>query len=428
MIMYSLKSSLHRLLRWSERYTKTDMVYLARGGFWSIAGQIVTTLTILGFAILVAHYLPKEVYGQYKYIIAVVAILSSFSLTGIGTAVFQSAARGFDGALFEGFWLNVRWSALIFLGAFALAIYYFFQGNPTLAFGVLIGGSLSPFLASANLASTFLSAKKDFARSSIYYDIIENLFAVGALAVTILLTHNPLIIAIVYFVGNTLVTYWLYRRVIRIYKPDPAKTDPEMLTYGKHLSLMGILNGIAGNIDQILLFHFVGPAQLAIYNFATAIPDQTKGPLKTLNTMLQANFANRPTDEIHGGMRNKMFVLFVTSLAFVVLYIVFAPFIYHLLFPNYMEAVPYSQIYVLSLLAITVNPATSYLLAKKKIQEQYINTFITVTFQIVLLAGGVIFFGLLGLIGARALIRISGAFLTYILYKRAVRREPARAI
>lgn len=404
------------------------MVYLARGGFWSIAGQTVTSLLVFGFAILVAHYLPKDVYGQYKYIIAVVAILSSFSLTGIGTAVFQSVARGFDGALFEGFWLNIRWSALIFLGAFALAIYYFFQGNSTLAFGVLIGGSLSPFLASANLASTFLSAKKDFARSSIYYDIIENLLAVGALAVTILLTHNPLIIAAVYFVGNTLATFWLYRRVVRIYKPDPTKTDPGMLTYGKHLSLMGILNGIAGNIDQVLLFHFVGPVELAIYNFATAIPDQTKGPLKTLNTMLQANFANRPTDEIHSGMRNKMLMLFVTSFAFVVLYIVFAPFIYHTLFPNYMDAVFYSQIYAFSIFSVVVNPATSYLLAKKKIQEQYINTFITVSFQIILLAGGVILFGLLGLIYARVIIRVAGAFLTYILYRRAVRKELAQGL
>ena len=414
--MYSLKSRLHRLLRSSEKYTKTDMVYLTRGGFWSIVGQAVTSLIVFGFAVLVARLLPKEVYGQYKYIIAVVAILSSFSLTGIGTAVFQSVARGFDGALFEGFWLNIRWSVLIFLGALALAIYYFLQGNLTLAFGVLIGGSFSPFLSSANLSGLFLSAKKDFARFSIYFDILENIIAIGALAITILLTHNPLILVAVYFIGNTLATYWLYRRVIRIYKPDPAKTDPEMLTYGKHLSLMSILGGISGNIDQILLFHFVGPTQLALYNFAIAIPDQTKGPLKTINTMMQAKFVNRSSEEIHAGMKNKMFWLFVSSAIFIAIYIFLAPYFYKFFFPNYLDAVFYSQIYVVSILAISFNPAGSYLLAKKKVREQYVSNIVLSLTQIALMVAGVVLWGLLGLVVARVIFRISGAYFIHLLY------------
>ncbi len=422
--MSSLKYRLLRLLRWSEKYTKTDMVYLTRGGFWSITGQVVTSITVFGFAILVARFLPKEVYGQYKYILAVVAILSSFSLTGIGTAVFQSVARGFDGSLFEGFWLNIRWSVLIFLGAFALAIYYFFQGNPTLAFGVLIGGSLSPFLSSANLASVFLSAKKDFARSSIYFDIIENLFAIGALAGTILFTHDPLIIAAVYFVGNTIATYWLYRRVVRVYKPDPAKTDPEMLTYGKHLSLMGILSTIAGNIDQILLFHFVGPVELAIYNFSVAIPDQTKGPIKTLSNMLLPKFAGRSTAEIKSGMRNKIVWLFISSLAFVVLYILLAPYFYAFFFPNYTDAIPYSQLYALSILSLSFSPAGVYLVAKKKIREQYITSIALSVFQIATMLIGVIFWGLLGLVVSRVIIKVGGGYLNYILYAYSSKKEP----
>lgn len=419
--MLALKNRLNCLLRWSEKYTKTDMVYLASGSFWSIIAQVITAFLIFGFAILVARYLPKEAYGQYKYIIATVALLSSFSLTGLGTAIFQSVARGYEGELLEGFWLNLRWSALVFLGAFMLAAYYFLQGNSTLAFGVLIGGSLSPFLTSANLSSVFLNAKKDFRRSSVYFSIIENIVAIGALAITVLFTKSPLILAIVYFSGNTLATYLIYRRVVQLYKPDPTKTDPEMLTYGKHLSLMGILNGIAGNIDQILLFHFVGPAQLAIYNFATAIPDQTKGPLKMLDTMVQAKFVNRSNKEISAGMKSKMFWLAVSSTIFIAFYIFLAPYFYGIFFPNYAEATFYSQLYAISLLSSVFSPANSYLSAKKKVREQYITSTTNSLFQITAMFICVFYWGLLGLIIARVLTRVFYGIASYILYFQEIR-------
>ncbi len=418
--MSPLKTRLYRLLRASEKYTKTDMVYLASGGFWSTLAQVVNTLIVLGFAVFVAHVLPKDVYGSYKYIIATVGLLGAFSLTGVGTATFQSIASGFDGSLREGFWQNLKWSILAFLGAFVLAAYYFTQGNTMLAFGFLVGGTFSPLLASANLAGAFLNAKKDFRRSALYFGILETFLSTLALVMAMLLTKNPAILAGVYFLGNTLATLWIYRRVVRAYHPDPAKTDAGMMRYAKHLSLMGILSGIAGKIDQVLLFHFVGPVQLAIYNFAIAIPDQTKGPLKALNTMMQAKFVNRSDEEIRAGMRNKIILLAITSVAFIVLYIVVAPYLYAFLFPRYSAAAFFSQIYALSLLAIIVNPLTSYLLAKKKIKEQYENTFIMVVIQIVSIVLGILWFGLLGLIGARVVIRIIGIFLTMFLYKRAV--------
>lgn len=414
--MFSLRSRFYRFLRWSERYTKTDMVYLASGGFWSTLAQVVTAVSVLSFAMLVSRYLPKAVYGEYKYVLAIIALLGTLSLNGLSGAVFQSVARGFDGALHEGFWANIRWSALVFLGALAFAVYYFLSGNDTLALGMLIGGSFSPFLASANLSGTFLQAKKDFARSAIYFGIIETLLSVGALIVTIFFTHSVLVLVAVYFLSNTLATLWLYRRVTRLYAPDPAKTDPGMLTYGKHLSLMGILGGIAGNIDQVLLFHFVGPAQLAVYNFAVAIPDQAKGPIKGLDKMVQTKFVNRSEKEIRAGMHNKILWTFISAAFLIACYIFAAPFIYKLLFPRYFVAVFYSQLYALSYLADSLNSATSYLVAKRKVREQYISNISLSIFRIIAVFTGVVYWGLLGIVIARIIVRISGMSVNYFLY------------
>ena len=418
--MASLKDRLIRLLRWSEKYTKTDMVYLAKGGFWSVFAQVITALLVFGFAILVAHVLPKDVYGEYKYVIATVSLLSAFSLTGLGTAVFQSVASGFDGALFEGFWANIRWSILVFLGALGLAVYYFLQGNATLAIGMLIGGSLSPFLTSLNLSGAFLSAKKDFARSNIYFSIFENIIAIGALAVTVLLTQNVLILVSVYFASNVLATYFIYRRVVRLYRPDPTVTDRSMMLYAKHLSLMGVLGGIANNIDQILVFHFVGPVELAIYNFAIAIPDQFKGPLKSLDAMMQAQFSGRTDREISVGMSNKMLWMLLVSAMGIVLYILLAPFIFKILFPKYLDSVLYSQLYALAYLANSLNPASSYLAIRKKVREQYAGTITDATIKIITMLIGVMTGGLLGLIIARVVTRFGYMLFNYGLYRRSI--------
>ncbi len=186
---------------------------------------------------------------------------------------------------------------------------------------------------------------------------------------------------------------------------------------------MGVLNGIAGNIDKVLLFHFVGPVQLAIYSFAIAIPDQTKGPLKMLNTMLQAKFVNRSDEEIHAGMKNKMLWLAISSVAFIIAYILIAPYFYAFFFPNYTESVLYSQIYVLSSLGLIFSPAASYLAAKKKVKEQYISKIAATTLQITALLIGVIFWGLLGLIIARVATRLTSSTLNRYLYTRSLQTD-----
>ena len=46
----NFKDKTYNLLRWSEKYTKTDMVYLAQGSFWLSLGygaNIVKGLAIL---------------------------------------------------------------------------------------------------------------------------------------------------------------------------------------------------------------------------------------------------------------------------------------------------------------------------------------------------------------------------------------------
>lgn len=408
-----------RLFHWAEKYFKTDLRYLLKGSFWSVLAQLSITVISLLLAVVVSRYLSKEAYGIYKYVLSAVAFISTFSLNGIGTAVFQSTAQGYDGALKKGFWINLRWSTLVFIGSLALATYYFAAGNNTLAVGILFAGCLSPFLSSANLAASFLSGKKDFKRQSIYFGSVGNGLPLLALIATIFITKDPLWLILVYCVTNTATSWFFYLRTVSKYKPDSEKKDPGMLSYAKHLSVIGILAGIATTIDQVLLFHYVGAAGLAIYIFSTSILDQAKGPLKNLDTMMQARFAKHSNQKIRESMGNKFLWLTLTILVCITAYIFMAPFLYRILFPAYIEAVSYSQVYALSLLGLAFGPAGSYLIAKKKIREQYINSIVGWIAQILFVAVGVIWWGLWGLIIARVISRLTIGAMAYILYRHA---------
>src|SRR5581483_9763038 len=113
----SLKDTAVSKLKQLEKYTKIDMLYLTRGGFWAAVSQITLSGATLLLTVAFAHYLSKDTYGQYKYILSVANILKILILSGIGGAALQSIARGYEGTLNYAFWQNIKWSALFFLAA-----------------------------------------------------------------------------------------------------------------------------------------------------------------------------------------------------------------------------------------------------------------------------------------------------------------------
>jgi O-antigen/teichoic acid export membrane protein len=416
--MQGLKNKAILFLKWLEKYIKTDMIYLAQGGFWAIVSQVTLSIATLLLTIAFAKYLSKDTYGQYKYILSVANIFKILILSGIGMATLQSVTRGYEGTLRYAFWQNIKWSALFFLGSGLGAIYYFFHGNSTLGISLLIIGCISPFWTSTNLYSAYLTAKKDFRRNALYFDIMGNLFPYACLFLTMVLTNNVVWLIFVYFASNTLIGLVLYVRILKIYKPND-KIDPEMLHYSKHLSVLGIIGILSENIDQIMVFHFIGPAQLATYTFAVGIPDQIKGPVQNLGNLMFPKFVQRENKDIRSGMNNKILLLFISSIFIIIVYWLAAPYLYEWFFPKYVGSIFYSKIYALSLLWIISVPANTYLSAKKKIKEQYASVTYGFIAQVALMSLGIIYWGLLGLIIARVIIRLMITFIALVLYNKA---------
>ncbi|MEX0935066.1 MAG: oligosaccharide flippase family protein [Candidatus Paceibacterota bacterium] len=396
--MEKLRKKVYKLLRWSEKYTKTDMVYLAHGGFWVGFKRAISIVTGLSLSIAFANLLPQEVFGNYKYIISASSIIGAFSLTGMGVAVTQAVAQGNEGAMKNGLYESLKWSWGIIIIASAGSLYYYLNDNIFLSYGLLIIAIALPLINSFNLTPAFLKGKKEF-KKEVYYSFPKMFIPSLALLATVFITNNPLILIAAYFGTQALVTVATYYYTLYTHHLN-TKTNNKTLNFSKHLSVMGVLETIAGHIDKILLFQFLGAAPLAIYSFSIAPVREIRTLKKFILTPAFPKLSQRSLPELKKTLPRRMTMLFSILLLIVAAYIIAAPYIYKLLFPQYLESVIFSQIFALTLLFMPVTILTETLTAHLKKRELYIIKTITSLTRIGLLFILLPLYGIWGVIGA----------------------------
>jgi len=399
--MESLRNKVYQTLRRSESFFKTDMVYLAKGGGWLTGGQVAVGVVSFLLSLAFANLLLPEIYGTYKYIISLAGILSALSLSGLSTALVRAVAKGYEGSLVKAFWMNIRWGVIIMLAGGLGSLYYYTNDNNLLAIGLMIVGLLSPVIDSAELYDSFLIGKKNFrliATLKLWRVLATSLFMFA----TLVLTKNPLLLVLSYFSIHTITTLYLYLYVRG--KNQAVNTnmrvDPEMDRLAKHTSVMNSLAIFSDSIDNILIFHYFGPIQLAIYNFALAIPNQVGGILKSINTLATPKFANQDKKIFQKTMVEKSLRVFLVGALVAVAYVFSAPFIFKAFFPQYLSSIQYSQVYSIILLFSAALPV-AFLDAQMAIKEKYSATILSNIFKIGAIFFGLYFFGLWGLIIGR---------------------------
>ncbi|MGB0757154.1 MAG: oligosaccharide flippase family protein [Patescibacteria group bacterium] len=364
-----IKVMLFKLLRKSEKYTKTDMVYLAKGGFWLGMSKMVSAGSAFLLALAFANLLPQEEYGTYKFIFSIVSILIISSMPGINTALTQAVARGFEGSILTSVKTKIKWSTLGALGSLAIAAYYYINNDPTLTYAFLIAAIFLPFIDSFNVYEPYLQGRKMFKQSAILSSILQSTTVLSMIAF-LFFTNNVILVVAAHFVMYTLIKYIFYLFVTKKYKPN-NKIDPGSVSYGRHLSFINVIGTIGGQIDKILLWHFLGAASLAVYAFALAPVDQFRSMLKSLNILAFPKLAAQDTAVLKKTIPQKMLKLFLLLIIPVTAYILLAPYLYKIFFPLYAESVEYTRWYALFLLKFPTNLMGQTLTAKKQQRTQY---------------------------------------------------------
>lgn len=415
-ILPTLRNKIYNALRLSEKYTKTDMVYLAKGGFWLAFGQVGISFIAFILSITFARYVSKEVYGTYRFLLSLFWTLTAFSFTGLSAAVVRAIAQGKEGAYRQSFKYSIIGSAPMSLVALCISYYHLYHNNTVLALGSLAIALLGPLFQLAYLYGSFLEGKKEF-RFNSFFGIILNAVPAIALLVGTFLVKNSLTFFLIYLVAHIitglLLCLWTYKK----FKPNKIKSD-NLLEVGAHFSAMNILNTISTQIDQILTFHYLGAAQLAVYSFTKAIPDQLKALFNTASILAFPKFANRDISEIRQSFWRKIigFTLFTTTTS--VAFYFAAPYIFEYLFPKYVDSIFYTQIYVFALIPVATIIPVAVLQAHTAKRELYIFNIASACFNIAALFILIPKYFILGAVIAKIASRVFNLALSSFLVSR----------
>jgi len=412
-----VRKKIYNRLRWSEQYTGTDMVYLTKGSFWLSIGNVASMASAFLLSIAFANLLPQETYGTYKYILSIVGILSIPTLYGMTTAITQAVARGNEGILIPATNIRIRWGLLSGLASLAAAGYYYYGHNYTLTICFLITACFLPFMDTLNTYLSFLAGKKLF-RDQTAMKIISQILIVATTVLNLYLTKNILLVIFVYFSSRTVINFVLYKFTINKYQPN-QQTDNETISYGKHLTMINVLGIIAGQLDKILIWHYLGAVELALYIFALAPVDQANSALfNNINTLAMPKLSENDPQTIKHTLPGKIMKILPFTIIMALVYFAAAPFLYKLIYPQYIGAAIYSRFYAISLAILPLAIFNTALAAQAQKKKLYFVSITGSSLKIILLALLLPAYGIAGAVATLIIKQIYDNICQYLLFKR----------
>lgn len=394
--------TLERLLRATERYTKTDMVYLFQVGLWSNLSFVITSGLALLLSIAFANLLPPAVYGVYQYLISLSALMSAVLLSGMDSAVSQAVARGYEGALRNAVKAKLRYAILPIVASLAAASYYALHGNYAVATGLVVISVFSPLISTFSLYSSFLTGKKAF-RQNFWYGLITTAAYYGSIFLALVFLKNAPFLLFVNLGANAIAIGFAYWHTVQHQHPND-RDDGATVPYGTHLSVMSAFGLVLTQIDSLLVFHFLGPVKLAVYSFASMIPERAGSMFSFVGAAALPKFATQPRADIRKGIVAKALRLALVAAVGALVYALAAPLLFRLVFPQYLAAIPYTQAYaaIIALIAV-LNFLNAVLIAQQMKRALYIVSFLNPLLLIFLQLPLLFSYGVLGMLVARML-------------------------
>lgn len=333
---------------------------MIRGGSWLFFEKIL--LLGKGFLLtyLYANFLSRETYGEYQFVIAFLGALSIVALPGMGVAIVQALARNKDGIFSRAAGMMFR---MAFWGSLVLVLssgYYLYLMESDLARALLVTALIFPGYVLMNLWRYYYTGKSQFdllVKASVVLEIISLLAALCAIL------FFPNLFGLVIF-GIILPLPFSLLLVWRLcQKTRNLELDTDNVRFGKKLSYTVALSTFASYSDKLLLSHFLGFSELALYSISLIIPEQAKGAITSFMTPLLPQYSQ--TSDRKKLKEHVLFFVVASVLSALALYFLL-PYLFELVFPQYIDGLSYARTLLLLLLLIPFTLLETFFRSQKK--------------------------------------------------------------
>ncbi len=349
------------LRNFQERLPVNLLLRFLRNAVWVFSGQVITSLSAFLVLIVLSNNLEKAVYGEYRFVLSVIFILSLSTLPGLTTAVVQATAQKQTGLLTALPRSCMRWGLWGSAAGLALASYYWWQGNQTLSISFTIVALCMPFYNTFLLFYFYLQGKELFNQAAGLQACGRVAFLFAMVGSVYLFPSTSFLIA-TYLAVTLLSQYLGYRWTIRRHPETPSDVS-ETLSYGKHLSAYQIPNFLAAQIGIISIWYWLGSVEAAVYAIALMIP-------------LEANRLGSILRQVALPRLSVQSVRFTTLIKYILLleialfgawiaYVLVSPYLFSVLLPTYSEALIPSMAAMLLVLLVPRYILRSLIHAKK---------------------------------------------------------------
>lgn len=406
----------NNLIDIATKMVKVDVKYILKGGSYLGLTQVTSAIISFLLTLAFANFLPQEVFGTYKYVLATYALLAIFSLPGLDTSIVETVSKGNHGAFMHSVKTKFKWGFIGTLASFLYAGYHFYVGDTELAWVFILVGFFMPFMEALSTYAGFLNGERKYAFWSLA-DFINQVVSASALLLAMYFSDSIYILLTAYFTSYIFIKTIFVIYINKKYVLNKS-FDPTYLNYGKQMTWFQIVTRGVSSIDSLVLFHFLGPIQVAVFSIANAIPQRVQSVFKLSGILAFPKYANMDEKVLAKTLPKKM-LLFGLLIFFVCLvYIAVIPYFFQLFFPKYLESVSYTQLLIFYNLSAITYPFASYLNAHRKVRENYTIAIISFFVKALTL---IIFVPLFGIWGAVMSILASSwssiIFAYYYIYK-----------
>ncbi len=392
---------LSRRFNINVRYFAENSAVLTLNYALSVLGGLVT-----GY--LVARLLPAELYGGYRFGLAVTGFVSLITLPSLESAVARDIAKNTPAGTPLRFTMLVN-GAMCALGALILVgiipLLGLWQRESLAPLLLVMAAVFIPLQIANTFFSGIITGTGEF-RRLLGVNVLSTLVVICLVPLTLAFTHSlPALYAVAVGLPGLVVVATFFAQLKRF---PSRERSWHVIKYGTLLSLNTIPVAIASQLDSFIIAGMFGLKQLALFQVAILVPEQLKVWFKSLMPISFSRLATMEDSwESRRKIRRATGLLMLGVGAMVAVYAALAPWLCEMLFPNYTgtDIVRLTQLSAALLVVVPASLLSQYLEAHGMLRALQWANWLSLTIFVVALLTLTPALGLVGAILARALLR-----------------------